>query len=174
VPRNLFRNRGIHLAIEAFEIFRQHYPETKLLIVGGGGQPDYVADMHRRIIHRGLTDSVFFHGPAPHDDLPAIYSSAHMTLIPSLCGEGTSLAALESMACGTATICTDVGGLKDLPGPHSRPTPVGLAEVMRKLYPDRARVGEEQRREVLAKYTLDQWREAWQHALDRVARPAAL
>jgi len=170
VPRNLFRNRGIHLAIEAFEIFHHQFPDTKLLIVGGGGEPEYVADMHRRIIHRGLTETVFFHGPARHEDMPAIYSSAQLTLIPSLCGEGTSVAALESMACGTATICTEVAGLKDLPGPHARPTPVGLAEVMGEVYPDRRRIGEEQRRQVVEQYSIEKWRRAWQEALDRVAR----
>ena len=165
VPRNLFRSRGIHLAIEAFELFRKDFPETKLLIVGGGGQPGYAADLHRRIEWRGLTDSVLFHGAVPHDELPAIYSSARLTLIPSLSGEGTSLSALESMACGTATICTDVAGLRDLPGPHARPTPVGLAEVMREVYPDRARVGEEQRACVLSTYSLEPWRQAWQATL---------
>jgi glycosyltransferase involved in cell wall biosynthesis len=172
VPRNLFRNRGIHLAIEAFELFMKDFSETKLLIVGGGGQPDYVADMRKRIERRGLTESVFFHGPVPHDELPGIYSSSHMTLIPSLCGEGTSLAALESMACGIATICTEVAGLKDLPGPHSRPTPVGLAEVMRQVYPDRARIGEEQREKVLSGYTIEKWRKAWETALSTVGYTA--
>ena len=170
VPRNLFRNRGVHLAVEAFELFVKDFPETKLLIVGGGGQPDYVAEIRRRIEFRGLTETVLFHGPAPHDELPAIYCSSHMTLIPTLCGEGTSLSALESMACGTATICTDIAGLKDLPGPHARPTPVGLAEVMREMYPKRQRLGEEQQRLVLARYSLEHWWRAWQAALDEVAR----
>ena len=170
VPRNLFRNRGIHLAIEAFEIFMREFPETKLLIVGGGGQPDYVADLRKRIEWRGLTETVLFHGPAPHEELAAFYSSSHMTLIPSLCGEGTSLAALESMACGTATICTEVAGLKDLPGPHARPTPMGLAEVMAQVYPERARIGEEQRKLALERYSMERWRRAWGLALDRAGR----
>jgi glycosyltransferase involved in cell wall biosynthesis len=173
VPRNLFRNRGIHLAVEAFELFAKDFPDTRLLIVGGGGQPDYIAEIRRRIEFRGLTETVLFHGPVPHDELPAFYSSSHMTLIPTLCGEGTSLAALESMACGTATICTDVAGLKDLPGPHARPTPVGLAEVMREMYPKRQRLGEEQQRLVLARYSLEHWWRAWQAALDRVAKGEA-
>jgi len=36
-------------------------------------------------------------------------------LIPTLDKEGTSLSALESMSCGTATFSTSIGGLSDLP-----------------------------------------------------------
>ncbi len=93
------------------------------MIVGGGGEPDYVEQVKLDVERRGLTKSVLFAGPRPHDELPAIYSSVRLSLVPSLCGEGTSLTALESMACGTATICTWVAGLKDLPGPHAQPTP---------------------------------------------------
>jgi len=165
VPRNLFPNRGIHLAIQAFALFLREHPNTTLLIVGGGGQPRYLEQLRHLVEHLGLAERVVFHGPVPHGDLPAIYASAHLTLIPSLCGEGTSLAALESMACSTATICTDVAGLRDLPGPHAPPTPEGLAEVMLRVYPERDRVGEEQRRQVLAEYSLDRWRECWHQAL---------
>jgi glycosyltransferase involved in cell wall biosynthesis len=165
VPRNLFRNRGIHLAVEAFDLFHQEYPDTHLLIVGGGGQPDYVAEVQRDIARRGLEEAVRFHGAVPHADQPAIYSSARLTLIPSLCGEGTSLSALESMACGTVTVCTDVAGLKDLPGPHAAPDAASLADVMRQVYVRRLATADEQRRIVLTYYSLARWRRSWQTAL---------
>jgi glycosyltransferase involved in cell wall biosynthesis len=165
VPRNLFRNRGIHLAIEAFAEFHTEHSDTALFIVGGGGQPRYVAALKEQVKRLGLQEAVIFHGPVPHDRLPAVYSSAQLTLIPSLCGEGTSLSALESMACGTPTICTDVAGLKDLPGPHAPPTAFGLAKIMHRVYADRERVGEEQRKKVLARYSLGKWRHAWRGPL---------
>jgi glycosyltransferase involved in cell wall biosynthesis len=161
VPRNLFRNRGIHLAVEAFADFSRDYPETALLIVGGGGDPRYVAELKQDIAQRGLEDRVVFYGAVSHHQLPAIYSSAQLTLIPSLCGEGTSLSALESMACGTATICTAVAGLLDLPGPHALPIAHSLAETMREVYPRRAGVGEEQRAAVLTHYSIGNWQVAW-------------
>jgi|GEM_PF-236098 len=165
VPRNLYRNRGIHLAIDAYDLFRQGAPETKLFVVGGSGQPAYVRELQRDILRRGLDTRVIFHGRVPHDDLPPIYSAAQMTLIPSLCGEGTSLSALESMACGTATICTDVAGLRDLPGPHAAPNAYALAHVMRQVYADREQIGEDQRRQVHSTYSLANWRRAWARAL---------
>ncbi len=69
------------------------------------------------------------------------------------------------MACGTPTICSDVAGLKDLPGPHAPPTPLGLARVMHHVWAERDRVGEEQREEVLARYSLARWRRAWWEAI---------
>jgi glycosyltransferase involved in cell wall biosynthesis len=168
VPRNLFRNRGIHLAIEAFAQFHPRHPETTLFIVGGGGQPAYVESLHQEVEARGLRNSVVFYGPAPHDALPAIYSSGQMTLIPSLCGEGTSLSALESMACGTATICTYIAGLRDLPGPHCLPMVSSLVEVMEDVWADRKEVAENQRRIVLERYSLEQWEKTWSVALCQV------
>ena len=168
VPRNLFRNRGIHLAIEAFSEFHPSHPETTLYLVGGGGQPDYVESLHREVEQRGLQDGVVFYGSVPHDRFPAIYSSAQLTLIPTLCGEGTSLSALESMACGTATICTWVAGLRDLPGPHSLPLVTSLVETMEATYPDRKQIGEDQREITLTIYTLARWRESWREALKGV------
>lgn len=168
VPRNLFRNRGVHLAIEAFAHFHQEHPDTALFIVGGAGQPSYVAALKEDVKRRGLEGAVIFYGSVPHDDLPAVYSSAQLTLIPSLCGEGTSLSALESMACGTPTICTYVAGLKDLPGPHAPPTALGLAKIMHRVYADLAGVGEEQRRAVLADYSIQKWQHAWRAALASV------
>ena len=101
----------------------------------------------------------------PHDQLAGVYSSGQLNLIPTICGEGTSLSALESMACGTPTICTYVAGLRDLPGPHALPFVASLAEVMEDVYPDRKRVGEEQREIALAVYPLARWRHSWRRAL---------
>ncbi len=168
VPRNLFRNRGVHLAIEAFAQFRARHPETTLYIVGGGGQPGYVEQLKRMVKELGLTECAVFHGPVRHADLPAVYSSAQLTLIPSLCGEGTSLSALESMACGTPTICTFVAGLRDLPGPHALPMVASLAETMESVWPDRADLAEAQHAQVLANYTIEKWRRSWGDALGDV------
>ena len=112
-----------------------------------------------------------FSGPASHDQLAAMYSSGQLALVPTICGEGTSLSALESMACGTATICTYVAGLRDLPGPHALPFVASLAEVMEDVYPDRKRVGEEQRDIALAVYPIERWRDSWREALQSVGLP---
>jgi glycosyltransferase involved in cell wall biosynthesis len=168
VPRNLFRNRGVHLAIEAFAVFHAKHPETTLVVVGAAGQPSYASELRGMVEELGLGDCVIFHDPVAHEELPGVYSAAELTLIPSLCGEGTSLSALESMACGTATICTYVAGLRDLPGPHALPIAINLAEVMEQVWPERNRVGGEQREQVLATHSLSAWSACWWTALDGI------
>jgi glycosyltransferase involved in cell wall biosynthesis len=89
VPRNLYFNRGVHLAIAAFARFRRAYPDTKLVIVGAPGQAGYVRALRSLVGRLGLREEVIFWGPVAHSDMPAVYASAEMALIPSVAGEGT-------------------------------------------------------------------------------------
>ena len=171
VPRNLYRNRGIHLALQAFARFGPEHPETHLVLVGGAGQPDYIAELHHLVETLGLRNRVHFWGPIPWAEMPAIYSSSELTLIPSTCGEGTSLAALESMACGTATIATTAGGLTDLPTVHCAPTAEGLLQALRATYPVRERIAAAQQQIVQRTFSLERWGTAWQKVVETT--PAA-
>lgn len=170
VPRNLYRNRGIHLAIQAFSEFVREQPETHLIIVGGAGQPDYIGELHRLVDRLQLQDRVLFLGSVAWREMPKIYSSAELTLIPSLCGEGTSLSALESMACGTATIATTAGGLADLPTVHCPPTAEGLLQVMRQTYPARQQIAAIQQQAVRQRFSLDRWAAAWLQVVEAVQK----
>jgi glycosyltransferase involved in cell wall biosynthesis len=107
------------------------------------------------------------------------YQSADLVVIPSLM-EAVSLAALESMACGTPVISTNVGGMPEIiqegktgylvnPG-H----PDELVEAIRRIYnePEKATISEEAlnmvRRQydwsVIAQATEDVLREALDEA----------
>ena len=172
VPRNLYLNRGIHLAIAAFAEFAPEAPEASLVIVGGAGQRDYVRRLRLQVADSPVRERVIFWGAVPHAEMPHVYSSAELTLIPSLCGEGTSLSALESMATGTAVISTDAGGLPDLPTRHCRPDAASLARAMREVWPRRAEVAAEQQAEVQATYTMSRWEAAWTRAVEGAARPS--
>jgi len=169
LPRNLYRNRGIHLALEAFRIFAPHHPEVHLLIVGKESQPAYASLLRERVKALGLGERVVFWGHVPHQEMPRFYASAEMCLIPSLCGEGTSLAALEGMACGLAVVSTAVAGLKDLPTMQSSPEPEALAEMMLKVYPERWRIGAQQKAQVNREYSYARWSQAWREVICRVA-----
>jgi len=166
VPRNLFFNRGVHLAIAAFAQFRRAQPETRLVIVGAPGQPGYARTLRELVRRLDVSDAVIFWGPAPHADMPAVYASAEMVLIPSVAGEGTSLAALEAMACGVATISTDIGGLADLPTRHCAPDAISMAEAMVEVYPSRVALGAEQRQHVLRTFTQPRWEAAWARVIE--------
>jgi glycosyltransferase involved in cell wall biosynthesis len=166
VPRNLYFNRGVHLAIAAFAHFHRAQPETRLVIVGAPGQPGYARALRELVRRLDLSGAVIFWGPAPYADMPAVYASAAMALIPSVAGEGTSLAALEAMACGVATVSTDIGGLADLPTRHCAPDAASMAEAMIKAYPDRAALGAQQRQRVLQAFTQPRWEQSWARVIE--------
>ena len=168
VPRNLYRNRGVHLAVEAFARIAEGAEGTHLVIVGADSQPAYRAECEALVRALGLRERVVFHGPAAWEDMPRVYSSAEISLVPSLCGEGTSLSALESMACGTPVVATMVGGLLDLPCLHAKPDAEPLAAAMQAALADRAALAESQRSAVLATYNLDNWASAWLSVIEEV------
>ena len=168
LPRNLYRNRGIHLAVEAFGSFAPHYPETHLVIAGKESQPAYVAEVKVRVKELGLTERVIFRGHIPHEQMMTAYASSELCLVPSLCGEGTSLSALEAMACGVPTIATSVAGLLDLPTVHCAPEAAALAQAMLQVYPERRRIGKEQQGVVNRDYSYERWSQAWLEAIRQV------
>jgi glycosyltransferase involved in cell wall biosynthesis len=165
VPRNLVPRRGLHMAIEAFSKFAPSHPETHLVIVGGYGDPAYRRKLERLADERGVTGRVIFHGHVPWQNMPAVFSSGLMTLVPSLFGEGTSLSALESMACGTSVIATRVGGLLDLPSHNVNPEAADIARAMEDVYGRRDEVGARQEQAVRSTFNLDRWHRAWRDVI---------
>jgi glycosyltransferase involved in cell wall biosynthesis len=86
-----------------------------------------------------LSDSVRFLGGVNAADLPALYSAARLLVMPSLY-EGFGLPVLESMACGTAVVCSNTSSLPEVAGdaallvaPDDAP---GLADAMRRILTD--------------------------------------
>ncbi|MFH1003120.1 MAG: glycosyltransferase, partial [Chloroflexota bacterium] len=61
----------------------------------------------------GLGGSVTFRGLVPQEDLPDYYRAADVSVVPSYY-ESFSLVALESLACGTPVVATDVGDLRSI------------------------------------------------------------
>jgi D-inositol-3-phosphate glycosyltransferase len=90
------------------------YARPLLLIVGGpsgilGSDPD---DLRTLALSCGMTvDDIRFLPPQPHDQLADLYRVASVTVVPSRT-ESFGLVALESAACGTPVVASDVGGLR--------------------------------------------------------------
>jgi len=95
--------------------------------------------------------------------------SALLTLIPSRMSEGTSLAALESMACGTPVVTTNVEGLKDLPGLKCPLTVDGILEGLRTALDKRDELAEEQLMEVEERFSKKHWDKGWLEVIEQVA-----
>jgi glycosyltransferase involved in cell wall biosynthesis len=85
----------------------------KLLIAGDG--PERAA-LQRRIAELELSGSVRLLGRIPDDLLVDCYRAADTCVVPSIDLEGFGLVVLESLACGTPVVATDVGGLPEILG----------------------------------------------------------
>ena len=85
-----------------------------LWVVGGDDAPGTeqrrLAALARRL---GLRDTVTFTGRVPQKELPFFYNAADVFVLPSYY-ESFGMVALESLACGTPVVSTDVGGLKGI------------------------------------------------------------
>jgi len=115
--------KGIDTLLKAISQLKQadilqicpHY----LYIIGGNPDPDQV-NMNKEMQRlqnlckkMGLDDLVLFLGKRDQDSLQYYYSAAEMLVMPSHY-ESFGMVALESMACGTPVIATQVGGLQHL------------------------------------------------------------
>lgn len=106
--------KGVDVAVEALSQLRD--PRARMLIVGGSSGTegdDYVADVHKLIADRGLAHRITVVPPQPHHVLSTYYRAADVTIVPSR-SESFGLVALESAACGTPVVASDVGGLRTL------------------------------------------------------------
>ncbi|MGH2725435.1 MAG: glycosyltransferase, partial [Actinomycetota bacterium] len=84
-----------------------------LVVVGGpsgrgGVQPESLVKLAAEL---GIADLIRLDGTVPHDDIPAYYRAADVTLISSR-SESFGLVAIESSACGTPVVASAVGGLR--------------------------------------------------------------
>jgi len=52
-----------------------------------------------------------YEGPIPNKDLPVYYNAADITIMPSIYKEPFGRVVLESLSCGTACICSDLGAI---------------------------------------------------------------
>ena len=86
----------------------------KLVIIGGDEHSQCEVVRLKGLSHElQLADSVTFLGTIRHEELPRFYCAADVCVVPSYY-ESFSLVALESLACGTPVVATNVGNLKNI------------------------------------------------------------
>ena len=78
---------------------------------GGSDAYSYLDQLHRLAGSLGVAANVHFIGPQGRAQLAEYFRAADLTLVPSY-NESFGLVALESSACGTPVVATDVGGLR--------------------------------------------------------------
>jgi len=103
---NLIELKGHHLVIEAL----QQLDGYSLVIVGHGEMKQHLLDLAQQL---DLADRVRIADPVPQAQLVAWYSAAAATILASS-REGLPGVVLESMACDTPVIATNVGGISEV------------------------------------------------------------
>jgi glycosyltransferase involved in cell wall biosynthesis len=109
---NLVPVKGHELSIDAVAALAPRLPGIRLVIVGRGPLRQALEDHARR---RGVQDRVHFAGPVANEQLADWYSAADMSVLASH-SEGWANVLLESMACGTPVVASDVGGSAEVIG----------------------------------------------------------
>jgi len=113
VARRLTSRMGVDTLIRAWPEIRRHSPAL-LIVVGSGPER---ATLEGMVSDLALDGSVRFLGHVSDSDLVAAYRSASLSVVPTRALEGFGLVVLESLACGTAVVASDVGGLRDAVSP---------------------------------------------------------
>ena len=117
----------------------------------------------------GLKDRVYFEDPVPNNKMPLWFRSASLTVVPTLEKEGTSLSAIESMACGTPTITTNVAGLADLPSYQCDPNAESMAQAIEEVLDNKEQISSEQMRKVKLDLNMVKWTDAWINVCKQVS-----
>jgi D-inositol-3-phosphate glycosyltransferase len=108
--------KGAELALETLIELRRRGRDASLAIIGGPSGPEgraTLVQLHQRVLEAGVINDVRFVAPQAHRRLSSWMRAADVTLVPSR-AESFGLVALESSACGTPVIASDVGGLTTL------------------------------------------------------------
>jgi glycosyltransferase involved in cell wall biosynthesis len=118
-------------------------PQVEAVIVGEGSERSAIERLARDL---KVADRVRLLGRVPQNHLPAIYSAADLLLLPSE-REGWPNVLLESMACGTPVVVSNIDGFEEIvAAPEAgrilpQTTPETLAAAVREMLaapPDRA------------------------------------
>lgn len=99
--------------IHALKVLRQQGYELSLVIAGGKGWLE--DEMYQTLDETEMQQHVKLIGFADDEDLPALYREAACVVFPSLY-EGFGFPVLESMACGTPVITSNVSSLPEVAG----------------------------------------------------------
>jgi len=102
----LIPRKGQELLVRALP----QLPDVTLLLAGQG---QYRRTLETLAMDLGVERRIGFLGSVPHHKLPRIFAAADVMALPSE-SEGLANAWVESLACGTPIVISDVGGAREL------------------------------------------------------------
>lgn len=141
----LVEKKGIVNLIDAVAIIKKAIPAIELLLVGDGPE---LPTIKQKIKQLGLEQNVTLAGSLRNPELPPLYSSAAVFVMPSVVDrsgdqEGFGLVLVEAIGCGCAVVASDLPAIHDIVqhghnGLLARPGDVAdLAEKIMRLLKDR-------------------------------------
>ncbi len=116
-PRRYDRYRGIYLMQEIVPELLDKYDNIKFNFAIDENHPALVGEW-KTWLHKQPHKNRIRYRHYPMNEMPEAYQEADIVVIPSICSEGTSLSALEAMACGKPTVVTNIGGLSNIVLPN--------------------------------------------------------
>lgn len=111
--------------------------DVYLIIIGGSAQGGTPEKLHAVAAEAGIPERLILPGPQPFEKIPLYFSAADASVLASY-REGCPNAVLESLACGTPVVASDVGAVRDiLPDPAAgRIVPPQQVEPLRNALAD--------------------------------------
>ena len=110
------RNKGYDLLVKAMPRLLELVPDARLMLAIGHDDSEQdqkqINELRRLAASLGVIDSVVVYGYVADDDLPDVYRAAAVYALPSRY-EPFGMTAVEAMACGTASVITTRGGLRE-------------------------------------------------------------
>lgn len=100
--------KGISYLIRAIGEISNKNKNIRLTIVGKGKKRIF------QELCRKLGVKAIFLEDIPEKELPIIYSSADVFVLPTVTTEGFGIVILEAMACGVPVVATNVGGIPEI------------------------------------------------------------
>ncbi|WP_246984045.1 glycosyltransferase family 4 protein [Halorientalis marina] len=144
----LCEQKGTYELLDAFREVAPGHDDVRLILLGD----DELDDAESTYVHQ--SEQILWRERIPYASMPALYSLADITVLPSVTmpnnEEQFGMAILEAMACETATVVTNVGGLPYVVAENETSLvvperdPEALAEALSELVSDpdrRARLG---------------------------------
>jgi glycosyltransferase involved in cell wall biosynthesis len=108
-PRRLVEKNGTEFLVRALSHLKDRVA-VRVYMAGDGPLKAYLENLACDL---GVRDRIVFMGSVANTEMPAVYSSADLVVVPSLV-EATSIAALEAMACERIVAASRVGGLPEI------------------------------------------------------------
>jgi len=139
----LDRPKGIPVLLDALALLRdRNIAVPHLKIAGAGHNQDYVAQLKARVARLNLDEKVEFMGNLPPEQVPDLLRGAKCAVLPALWFENLPNTLVESMACGTPVVASDIGSLavcvqNGIDGYLAEPgNPASLAEQLARVCND--------------------------------------